>query len=576
MDEDTEKLLLEDNYYQLLNISKTATLDEINSAYRRFSRMFHPDKHTSDPNRQKWAEQIFNKVKEAYEVLSDSQKRAIYDTLGKRGLEVDGWEVIFRTRTPREIREEYERLKREREERRLQQSANPRGTITLSVNATDLFTKYYDEYGTADDPPLIPTIEVSGMTIQQSIDAPVTLRNTVTLSGNISTQNGIGTGTVNVCNRHLNSEKGYTEYEFGIGNGPLLGFKLFRSLSRLMFCNCGTVLQFTPRGITPSFASTLALQLDAHSVGYLTYRAGGRGGSSMSSIYVRNTGKYYTHTVVQIGSPYSLISFSIMRKLPNYDMKLRLGLKFGTFGVMAEYGAEKKVSQHSKVSAVVTVGVPSGVMLKLKWTCSSQSIVMPIHLCEEVMPSPVFYATCVPLITWLVLKKLVLDPISKERQERERQRAMEANYERLQEMQRQARAMIELMRETYSRIRTAEEKKKGLVIIKAVYGKLPAGETSHEMTPDEAGDTSVSPESPSLYREIIDVTIAIQCLVRDSRLELLEASKSELPGFFDPCVGEEKHLTIKYMFHNNLHCCTVADTQAVVLPRTSHRIKSRS
>lgn len=45
--------------------------------------MFHPDKHSTDrPNQQKWAEQIFNKVKEAYEVLSDSHKRAIYDTLG--------------------------------------------------------------------------------------------------------------------------------------------------------------------------------------------------------------------------------------------------------------------------------------------------------------------------------------------------------------------------------------------------------------------------------------------------------------------------------------------------------------
>lgn len=60
-----------------------ATPEEINSAYRRFSRMFHPDKHSTDPNKQKWAEQIFNKVKEAYEVLSDSHKRAIYDTLGE-------------------------------------------------------------------------------------------------------------------------------------------------------------------------------------------------------------------------------------------------------------------------------------------------------------------------------------------------------------------------------------------------------------------------------------------------------------------------------------------------------------
>ncbi|KAL0851890.1 hypothetical protein ABMA28_000180 [Loxostege sticticalis] len=575
MDEEGENILLEENYYQLLNVSKTATPEEINSAYRRFSRMFHPDKHSTDPNKQKWAEQIFNKVKEAYEVLSDSHKRAIYDTLGKRGLEVDGWEVIFRTRTPREIREEYERLKREREERRLQQSANPRGTITLSVNATDLFMKYYDEYEILEDTTIIPSIEVSGMTIQQSIDAPVTLRNTMTLSGNISTQNGIGTGSVNMCNRHLSSEKGWTEVEFGIGNGPLLGFKIFRTLSRLMFLNCGTVLQFTPRGISPSLISTMALQLDAHSVGYLTYRAGGQGGSSMTSIYVRDSEKYHSNTAIQIGNPHSFISFNIMRKLPQHDMKLRLALKFGTFGAIAEYGAEKKVSQNSSVSAAVMLGVPSGVMLKLKWTCSSQTIVVPIHLCEEVMPSPVFYATVVPLVSWLVLKKLVLDPIARERQERERQRSREANYERLQEMQRQARATVELMRETYSRIRSDEEKKKGLVIIKAIYGKLPSGASSHEVAAERTGDAA-SPESPSIYSEVIDVTIPIQCLVKDSRLELLEASKSELPGFYDPCVGDDKHLTIQYMFHNNLHSCTVADTQAVVLPRNNHRIKNRS
>ncbi|KAH9627789.1 hypothetical protein HF086_000174 [Spodoptera exigua] len=568
MDEEGDNILLEDNYYQLLNVSKTATLEEINSAYRRFSRMFHPDKHSTDPNKQKWAEQIFNKVKEAYEVLSDSHKRAIYDTLGKRGLEVEGWEVIFRTRTPREIREEYERLKREREERRLQQSANPRGTITLSVNATDMFMKYYDEYEILEDSNILPNIEVSGMTIQQSIDAPVTLRNTMTLSGNISTQNGIGTGSVNICNRNLSSEKGWTEVECGIGNGPLLGFKIFRTLSRLMFLNCGTVLQFTPRGISPSLVSTLAVQLDAHSVGYLTYRAGGQGGSSMTSIYVRDSEKYHTNTALQIGTPHSFITFNIMRKLPQHDMKLRLALKFGTFGAIAEYGAEKKVSQNSSVSAAVMLGVPSGVMLKLKWTCSSQTIVVPIHLCEEVMPSPVFYATVVPLVSWLVLKKIILDPIARERQERERQRSMEANFERLQEMQRQARATVELMRETYSRIRSDEEKKKGLVILRALYGKLPSGASAHEIGAEQTGD-GISPESPTMMSEVIDVTIPVQCLIKDSRLELLEASKSELPGFYDPCVGDDKHLTIQYMFHNNLHCCTVSDSQALVLPRNS-------
>lgn len=71
----------------------------------------------------------------------------------------------------------------------------------------------------------------------------------------------------------------------------------------------------------------MALQLDAHSVGYLTYRAGGQSGSSMTSIYVRDSEKYHTNTAVQIGNPHSFISLNIMRKLPQHDLKLRLAFK---------------------------------------------------------------------------------------------------------------------------------------------------------------------------------------------------------------------------------------------------------
>jgi len=45
-------------------------------------------------------------------VLSDPHQRAIYDNLGTRGLETEGWEIVQRTKTPQEIREEYERLAR--------------------------------------------------------------------------------------------------------------------------------------------------------------------------------------------------------------------------------------------------------------------------------------------------------------------------------------------------------------------------------------------------------------------------------------------------------------------------------
>lgn len=71
----------------------------------------------------------------------------------------------------------------------------------------------------------------------------------------------------------------------------------------------------------------MALQLDAHSVGYLTYRAGAQGGSSMTSTYVRDSEKYHLNTAVQIGNPHSFISINIMRKLPDHELKLRLAFK---------------------------------------------------------------------------------------------------------------------------------------------------------------------------------------------------------------------------------------------------------
>lgn len=79
-------------------------------------------------------------------MLSDPHKRAIYDSLGVQGLLTEGWEIVHRTKTPQEIREEYERLAREREERRLQQRTNPKGNITISVNATEIFDSYDDDF----------------------------------------------------------------------------------------------------------------------------------------------------------------------------------------------------------------------------------------------------------------------------------------------------------------------------------------------------------------------------------------------------------------------------------------------
>ncbi|SCA63215.1 Chaperone protein DnaJ [Chlamydiales bacterium SCGC AG-110-M15] len=73
-------------YYSALGVSKTATADEIKKAYRKQALKYHPDKNADNPE----AEKRFKEISEAYEVLSDEQKRGIYDQFGKAGLQGQG------------------------------------------------------------------------------------------------------------------------------------------------------------------------------------------------------------------------------------------------------------------------------------------------------------------------------------------------------------------------------------------------------------------------------------------------------------------------------------------------------
>jgi molecular chaperone DnaJ len=78
----TEKMSKRD-YYEILGVGKNASEDEIKRAYRRLALKYHPDRN---PENHKEAEEKFKEICEAYEVLSDSQKRRTYDQFGHEGL----------------------------------------------------------------------------------------------------------------------------------------------------------------------------------------------------------------------------------------------------------------------------------------------------------------------------------------------------------------------------------------------------------------------------------------------------------------------------------------------------------
>ena len=70
------------DYYEVLGVAKNATAEEIKKAYRKKAIQYHPDKNPGN----KEAEEKFKEAAEAYEVLSDADKRARYDQFGHQGL----------------------------------------------------------------------------------------------------------------------------------------------------------------------------------------------------------------------------------------------------------------------------------------------------------------------------------------------------------------------------------------------------------------------------------------------------------------------------------------------------------
>jgi len=135
-----------DFLYSVLNLNKGASQAEINERHRALSLIFHPDKQHNEESKVVATEK-FLEIQKAYQVLSDTFLREVYDTLGEEGLTLR-WSPEIRSKSREEIRRILAQLNEDIQYKELNEQILPKGSLTCGVDATSLFGPYV---GSAND-----------------------------------------------------------------------------------------------------------------------------------------------------------------------------------------------------------------------------------------------------------------------------------------------------------------------------------------------------------------------------------------------------------------------------------------
>lgn len=551
-----------EEYYTLLNVSRNAEQEEIRRSYRRLCRIYHPDRY-QDENKQKTAVEFFRRIQEAYKVLSDPRTRSIYDKRGRSGLNED-MAVIERTSLPSELIEEYEKLRELWEERTYIQDCNPGGAFKMDVDATSLLDT---DQGYGQRP-----VSVEKFSSELSVDANFTKSAQGQAVGVVvAPRYGRLVGGVHFSLRHLYSSQNWIKPSVFIGSRPMLSVDAYHAFSDCMYAtgHAGLSLVSSSRFLAYVGNVSVTRRLNESTTGTITVQ--NLGEATSVKLTHRLSPSTSASGEVKIGMESSYVE-GLLHYQPISHYLLKAGVRAGTKGVNVLYGIEHEVAKMTTLGSTVLIGPEKGVVLKLSLTRASVSFRLRLRLSDFVGVAAVFYATCLPLALYGCVKFLAVAPLLRSEWLREIREKKSKRAKEMLERKKMAESAVSLMEETVERIVSTERARHGLLIVEAWYGKLFDHQQSDGPTTQGVGEGTDGGDEP----KVIDVRIPLQCLVADSKLMLWESTKANIPGFYDPCVGERKYLRVLYEFRGTAHEVTVENSEPLVIPRESHRVITRN
>ncbi|PON93020.1 Terminal organelle assembly protein [Trema orientale] len=527
--------------YALLHISPEASDEEIRKAYRQWAQVYHPDKYQA-PHMKDIATENFQRICEAYEILSDETKRQIYDIYGMEGLS-SGLELGPKLNRAEEIKEELERLKRRKEEEKISAHLRPSSTILATMSFPHFL--YGDGF-------------MRGMAMRSDVQSQISKNNTLAIAGNLEVNESTGGGAATVVFRHQLSSVSSIEFMASAGLHALVGIHSTRQLSAHSTATMACAMSLRDGSL--NLTNTWTRQLSDTSTGNIQLGLGPE--SSISVGWQRKAEKMSAAGEVKFGTSSFGASAHYTHRFSSKSHG-RIAGKVGSTNLELEVGGGRKVSKFSTVRMMYSIGI-QGIFWRFELHRGGQKLIVPILLTRHFNPVVATGALVIPTSVYFLLKKFVFKPYYRKREKQKALENMEKTSTKVQEARAAAEKAQQLLQNVANRKSARQLERGGLVITKAVYGNRKALKKID--APVEAND--------ELASQIIDVTLPLNFLVNDSaQLKLHEGvKKSGIMGFCDPCPGEPKQLYVEYTYGSGRFEVVVDDYGELVIPQEGHRV----
>ncbi|CAN1333537.1 Chaperone protein dnaJ 13 [Linum perenne] len=528
--------------YAVLQVSPEATVEEIKKAYRHWAQVYHPDKY-QDNQMKETATVNFQRICQAYEVLSDETKRQIYDIYGMEGVAA-GLELATRTNKLEELKEELERLQKKKEEEKMAAQFLPSGAVVTNLS----LPQFLDGDGI-----------MSGMAMASQVNSQLLKDTNLAMGGNLEVSNhGAGTAASTVVQHQISSAQSM-EFQASVGLQSLIGVRTTRVISSHSTATVGIQKSFNDGSI--NLSNTWTRQLSPTATGNIQLVLGDK--SSIGVGWQKKDEKRSASGELKVGTAYIGASAQYVHRFSSKSHG-RIAGRYGSTALEIEIGGGRKISDLTTVRMMYSIGI-QGIFWRFEMRRGSQKLLVPVLLSPYFDPAFAIGAFIVPTSLYFLLERFVAKPFL---QWREKGKALE-NKQKTSVQVKEARIAAEksqkLLRIVAERKKTKQIEANGLIIDRALYGSREVVSIRQEDGSIPNGDTA---------SELIDVTVPLNFLVNDSgQLKLHKGvKKSGIMGFCDPSPGEPKQLLVEYTYRGQKFKAIVDDYDELIIPQHAHLV----